>query len=134
MLIHKATLGVLDYYWTGRYAKGPDGQQLPLMAEYTLEGTGLGADEWWYVPSRSPLASRIRWSYPWMDPVIGEEGELLDIHPWPRWKREGETPPEEQLKPQKSRQHRRRGGMFVALLGDGKIQHQGQSGHHQKGE
>ena len=128
MLIHKATLGVLDYYWAGRYAKGPDGQQVPLMVEYTLEGAGLGADEWWYVPSRSPLAARIRWSYPWMDIVLGEDGELLDVHPWPRWKREGEEPPEAQPKPKKSRQHRRRGGLFASLLGDEKIQHHGQDG------
>ena len=131
MLIHKATLGVLDYYWSGRYAKSLDGQQLPLMVEYTLDGSGLSPDEWWYVPSRSPLAARIRWSYPWMDPVLGEDGELLDVLPWPRWMRSGEPPPEEQPRPEKkkSRQRRRRGGMFAALLGDGKMQLHGPSGH-----
>ena len=80
MLIHKQTMGVLDYIWTGHYRDTPDGGRIPVMRQVRLtDFPELNPDEWWELPENHPLAMRILRQYPWLTPVVGAEGELLDV-------------------------------------------------------
>lgn len=92
MLIHKRTLGVLQWYWDGVSYVTFDGVQRPKMAPVTLESHGLSADEWWQVPNGTPLAKTIALHYPFFDPVV-TGGELVGVRVWPAWKRYGEEEP-----------------------------------------
>ncbi len=119
MLVHKRTMGVLDQYWTGENRTEPDGNVYPVMAEYTLAGTGLDAADWWEVPASSPLGRSLRIYYPYCSPVTDEAGELIAVRPWPPWQRYGEAPPEElcpDRTPPKKRRQNRKSGLFAALL------------------
>lgn len=93
MLVHKRTLGVLQWYWDGVSYDSFGGAQWPRMAPVTLESHGLSAEEWWQVPNGSTLARKIALCYPFFDPVV-EGGELVGAEPWPDWKRYGEEPAE----------------------------------------
>ncbi len=121
MLIHKATMGVLDLYGTGRYrAAGADGV-LPVMAEYTLAGAGLPEADWWEVPRDSALGRKALRYYPCCTAVLAADGSLVDIAPWPAWRVEGlpAPPPEAPKTPRRTgtgRQHRRRAGLLEYLL------------------
>ena len=105
MLLHKATMGVLDTIWTGRYAAARTGRY-PVLLKASLDLCGLDPGDWWEVPSH--LVVRARRSYPWMDPVVSETGELLDLIPWPEWRIYGERPPEPDPAPKTGRRRRRR--------------------------
>ena len=92
MLVHKRTLGVLQWYWDGVSYVTFDGVQRPKMAPVTLESHDLNAEEWWQVPNGTPLARKIALCYPFFDPVEAE-GQLVDAVAWPDWKRYGEAEP-----------------------------------------
>lgn len=92
MLIHKKTLGVLQWYWDGVSYLTSRGAALPKMAPVTLETYGLNPEDWWQVPNGTPLARKIAVSYPFFDPVV-TGGELVNIEVWPAWRRYGEEPP-----------------------------------------
>lgn len=93
MLVHKRTLGVLQWYWDGVSFVTFGGARRPKMAPVTLETYALDADEWWQVPNGTPLARKIALNYPFFDPVV-TGGELVNIEVWPAWKRYGEEAPE----------------------------------------
>lgn len=93
MLVHKYTLGVLQWYWDGESYVTFDGVTRPKMAPVTLESHDLSPDEWWQVPNGTPLAKRIALHYPFFDPVV-TDGELVGVQVWPAWKRYGEEPSE----------------------------------------
>ncbi len=113
MLVHKATMGVLDRFWTGRHRKPPGGGEEPVMAEYTLENTGLDPAEWWEVPRGSALGRKLRRYYPFCSPAVSEDGSLDGVTAWPRWKREGLSAPPAPAGPgRRSRQRRRRAGVM----------------------
>lgn len=85
MLVHKATMGVLSYYWTGQYRTNHEGQRLPMLSEYTLAKSGLDPSEWWEVPRNSHLGNALLICYPCCDPVVDDHGELVAIKPWANW-------------------------------------------------
>lgn len=108
MLIHKRTLGVLQWYWDGVSYVTFDGVQRPKMAPVTLESHELSPDEWWQVPNGTPLARKIALHYPFFDPVE-EGGELVGANVWPAWKCYGEEePPAAPVRPQRRKYNRRR--------------------------
>ena len=92
MLVHKRTLGVLQWYWDGVSYVTFHGTARPKMAPVTLETYGLDENEWWQVPNGTPLARRIALYYPFFDPVVAD-GKLVGARPWPAWKRYGEDAP-----------------------------------------
>lgn len=93
MLVHKRTLGVLQWYWDGVSYVTFDGVTRPKMAPVTPESHDLSPDEWWQVPNGTPLAKKIALHYPFFDP-IEEDGELVGAVVWPAWKRYGEDQPQ----------------------------------------
>ena len=93
MLVHKRTLGVLQWYWDGVSYVAFDGVQRPKMAPVTWETYGLSPNEWWQVPNGTPLAKKIALHYPFFDP-IEEGGQLVGADVWPAWKRYGEQEPQ----------------------------------------
>ncbi len=113
MLVHKATMGVLDQFWTGRHRKTSAGGEEPVMAEHTLENTPLDPAEWWEVPRESALGRKLRRYYPFCSPEVSADGRLDGVTVWPRWRREGlSVPPAPPGKDRRSRQHRRRTGIM----------------------
>jgi hypothetical protein len=114
MLVHKATMGVLDRFWTGRYAIGRDGTPEPVMEEYSLKNSGLAGDEWWFVARGSALGRRVRSVYPCCTPVTDEAGKLIAVIAWPRrMKAEKEAPAQT-----KRRRPYRKRGILEDLLGE----------------
>lgn len=95
MLLHKQTMGVLTLFWTGVLRSGgPGGVKVPVLAPYTPENVpDFDPDDWWEVRGSTTLGRRLLKCYPFCDPVVGENGELLDIVPWPDWKIYGEPEP-----------------------------------------
>lgn len=93
MLIHKRTLGVLQWYWDGVSFLTFRGETVPKLAAVTRETYELEAEDWWEVPNGTPLARKIALSYPFFDPVVAG-GELVNIRVWPAWRRYGEEEPE----------------------------------------
>ena len=84
LLIHKETMGVLDYVWTGSYRHTPSGEKIPVRRRATLEYLRkqfpeLDPAEWWELPEDHPLTTLILRNYPWLTPVVGPDGELLDV-------------------------------------------------------
>lgn len=78
MLVHKATMGVLDRIWTGQHTRGPDGILNPVE-RLAVPSDVDNPEDWWEIPSRSSLARRIRLYYPFLRPVVDEEGNLVDV-------------------------------------------------------
>lgn len=78
MLVHKATMGVLDRIWTGQHTRGPDGILNPVE-RLAVPSDVDNPEDWWEIPSRSSLARRIRLYYPLLRPVVDEEGNLVDV-------------------------------------------------------
>ena len=73
-------MGVLTWMWTGKHRR-EKGSSLPAMRQYRLSDLPQEDwDNWWEVPTNSPLAQKIRAHYPWLEPVLGPEGELLDVN------------------------------------------------------
>lgn len=105
MLLHKQTLGVLDTVWTGRYATEGT-ERKPVLTKATINLCQLDPHDWWEVPAH--LATRAKRSYPWMDVVVSETGELLDLIPWPPWRIYGEQPQEPEAGKKTRRRRRRR--------------------------
>lgn len=112
MLIHKKTMGVLSTFWSGKY-RTVNGEKVPIMVEYTFQNTDLNPDDWWFVSARSPIGKRVTKLYPCCDPVTDEAGELIAVK---GWKKEKENPAPEV---KKSRQRRRKSGIFESLLQKG---------------
>lgn len=92
MLVHKKTLGVLQWYWDGVSMVTYDGVTMPKMEPVTLTTHELDPNEWWQVPNGTALARKIALCYPFFDPVV-QEGELVGVQVWPAWKRYGEAEP-----------------------------------------
>lgn len=108
MLIHKATLGVLEFApWDGSY-RTFNGVCIPILRPATLAGLGLDPADWWEVDGRSSLAKALRGCWPWFDPVV-IAGELVDIQPWPAWRVYGEAEPVHP--PERKHRRRRRVGL-----------------------
>lgn len=78
MLVHKATMGVLDRIWTGQHTRGPDGILNPVERPAVPSDVD-NPEDWWEIPSRSSLVRRIRLYYPFLRPVVDEEGNLVDV-------------------------------------------------------
>ncbi len=107
MLVHKRTLGVLQWYWDGAGYVTLHGATLPKLAPVTLETFGLDGGEWWEVPNGTPLARKIALSYPFFDPVVAG-GELVNVEVWPAWRRYGEEVPEAAPPARRRKYNRRR--------------------------
>lgn len=80
MLIHKATMGVLDRIWTGRHSRVPDGVLTPVDRPAALSDVD-DPETWWEIPSQGALARKIRRYYPLLRPVVDEEGRLVEAVP-----------------------------------------------------
>lgn len=94
MLVHKETLGVVQWCWDGESYIVFDGKPRPKMEQVTLRNRPeLDPEEWWEIPNDTPLARRIALFYPFFDPVV-VDGELVNIAPWPAWKQYGEEEPQ----------------------------------------
>ncbi len=109
MVIHKGTLGVLQWYWDGKSYTSFDGVKRRKMLPVTLESHGLSGEDWWQVPNGTPLARKIALCYPFFDPVV-VGGQLVDARVWPDWKKYGEEEPETAApsKPRKRGKYNRR--------------------------
>lgn len=113
MLIHKRTLGVLEYApWDGAF-RTFDGVRVPVLRSAKLDRLGLDPAEWWEVPNGSALALVIRHCYPFFSPVVGEDGGLLNVEPWPPWQVYGEPPPAPVPEQPPKRRRRRRKGLAL---------------------
>lgn len=83
MLVHKKTMGVLDYLWYGEYRTDPGGVRMPLERPARLKDLPeLDPADWWEVPAGGPLAKKIRLYYPWIEPEVGPKGELVGVTVW----------------------------------------------------
>lgn len=80
MLVHKATMGVLDRIWTGQHTRGPDGILNPVE-RLAVPSDVDNPEDWWEIPSRGVLAQKIRRYYPLLRPVVDEEGCLVEVVP-----------------------------------------------------
>lgn len=80
MLVHKATMGVLDRIWTGRHSQGPDGVLTPVDRPAALSDVE-DPEAWWEIPSQGTLARKIRRYYPLLSPVVDGEGRLVEAVP-----------------------------------------------------
>lgn len=89
MLVHKRSMGVLPLH---------SPEDVPDFIP----------DEWWEVKGNTTIGRRLLRTYPFCDPVVDGNGELLDIVPWPNWKIYGEPEPEPDRPAVKSKQRRRR--------------------------
>lgn len=111
MLIHKRTLGVLEYApWDGTY-RAFNGVRVPVLRPAKADRLGLDPAEWWEVANGTALAMVIRRCYPYLSPVVGEDGGLLGVEPWPPWQVYGEPPPPPAQPAQTKRRRRRRAGL-----------------------
>ena len=80
MLIHKRTMGILTWMWTGGHRRMADGTTGLVMREYRFSDLPREDwENWWEIPTNSPLGRKIRQYYPWLEPVLGADGELLDV-------------------------------------------------------
>ena len=86
MVVHKESLSILESLpWDGSY-KRRLAEMVPYFQDATkksLASIGVDPEEYWEVKSFSVLAKKIRACYPWFDPVVNEEGVLVDVRPWP---------------------------------------------------
>lgn len=83
MVVHKKTMGVLDTIWLGSVSVRA-GKRTPRMRRATLTllvriYPDFRAEDYWEIPGDSRLARTIRRYYPFLEPVVGEDGELLDV-------------------------------------------------------
>lgn len=114
MLVHKQSMGILTEYWTGKFYKSTktSNTQIPVLEKYTPEDIlNFDPSEWWDVSAKTTIGRKILRYYPFCDPVISDDGELLDVIPWPSWKIYGEPEPEEipvMDKPKPKQRRRRR--------------------------
>lgn len=82
MIVHKATMGIVEHVWTGKYAKSVVGPKIPLLVEAALQSCNIPESEydlWWYVPNGSSLAKKLRRCYPDCIPIIDADGYLVDV-------------------------------------------------------
>lgn len=78
MLIHKATMGVLEYFWTGKYQTNHSGNLVPIDRPATLSDVD-DPEEWWEIPNNCTLARTIHIYYPWITPEIDSDGRLIGV-------------------------------------------------------
>jgi len=108
MLVHKRTLGVLEYApWDGT-TRIFNGVRMPYLKKATLEGLGLDEEDWWEIPDGSTLALRISIYEPWFFPITDDNGMLVGIDPWPKWKIYGEQPPKDDKESDTTKVRKRR--------------------------
>ena len=74
MLVHKKSLGVLEFIWNER------GDSLVPATFESGKIYGITPEEWWYVKYGTKLFTLVRLNYPNFEPVIDpSSGELVDI-------------------------------------------------------
>ncbi len=78
MLIHKATMGVLNWVWTGTCCRGPGGALEPVYRRAALADVD-DPENWWEIPNTGALYRRVRDNYPFLEPQTGPDGELLGV-------------------------------------------------------
>lgn len=105
-------MGVLDTYWTGAYRLDPStGLQIPVEQEYTYKNAPeLDPSEWWETSRNSKLGKKLRMYYPWVDPVVDEAGELVDVELQPAAPDEDQAARKAALKQEAARRGYRRAG------------------------
>lgn len=109
-------MGVLDMVWTGSFTRGIDGILTPKYRSVSISEVD-DPDNWWEIPSNGSLARRIRLSYPFIDPVVSDDGSLVDIN---LQHTDEEKEQMEQIKAAKTKEAKRRGyksGSRVRPLG-----------------
>ena len=79
MLIHKDTMGVLEWIWTGEL-RTENGVSVPAERPATLADVE-DPGEWWEISGRSDMARTARLYYPWLTPDVDEQGELVGLTP-----------------------------------------------------
>lgn len=120
ILVHKGSLGILDKMpWDGSsYTfQGKKVERYSLLNRDNIARLGLNLDEWWIVDEKlhSTLAYKLKLFYPFFDPIVDENGELVDIEKWDKYRIYGEKPPKEELTPEQAKQKRRRGRKMTSL-------------------
>lgn len=80
MLIHKATMGVLDRVWLGKYQYDAKlGTKTPVLHAVTLSDVD-DPEDWWEIPSNSSLAKMVQRYYPRIFPEVDTEtGQLVNV-------------------------------------------------------
>lgn len=126
MLVHKRTMGALVWFWTGRYATDCKGVRYPVMKEYSFAtNPELSREEWWEITENSTLGRAVEAAYPYCEPVVGEDGELLSVILRRGQRRDGrENEKDGQGQGKRRRRQRRRAGLFEAMLGNQKQEEQ----------
>lgn len=82
MLVHKGSMGVLEYIWTGQYRRERTGAKVPVEQMAKLADLPqLDPADWWEIPGDTPLAKRLRIYYPYVEAVVSPAGDLVDVSP-----------------------------------------------------
>lgn len=78
MLVHKRTMGILDYVWAGEYSRISASLSEPKKKYITISDVE-NPDEWWEIPNNSSLARTICRYYPWVIPKTDFDGNLIGV-------------------------------------------------------
>lgn len=106
MLVHKASMGVLEYIWTGQYRRDGTGTKVPVERLAKLADLPeLDPADWWEIPGDTTLAKRLRIYYPDVEAIVSPSGELVDVKPLQTAK-----VPEDPVEQQERREEARRRG------------------------
>lgn len=71
---------MLSEIWTGAYETDHNGNFVPVIRSARLSDIPeKDRSQWWEIPNNGTLAKRILENYPLLLPVIGPEGELVDV-------------------------------------------------------
>lgn len=85
MLVHKRTLGVLEYIWTGLYTINPktgEEEPLPRRAErQDLLDAGEDPADWWELSGPPGLLNVLRHNAPLIVPELDADGNLVGAKP-----------------------------------------------------
>ena len=82
MLVHKKTMGILEYIWAGDYQRTPKWEPkfIPATAVSLMRlYPDFNPDEYWQVSNNSSLARVIRKYYPALTPITDASGELVSV-------------------------------------------------------
>lgn len=78
MLVHKQTMGIIDRVWTGDYMTDQNGVRIPIERKVILDDVD-SPDDWWEVSTDSSLGKRIKKFYPFITPIVDNDGNLVDV-------------------------------------------------------
>lgn len=85
MLVHKRTMGVLVYVWKGdliriRSDSGGGKRSIPKYVEANFKNLPeCSPDEYWEVNNNTPMAKLIISYYPFISPVVDDDGNLVNV-------------------------------------------------------